>query len=105
MFLLRFSLGHVFTLFGVAVPARAGAVIDARGGIHPDSYVGIAFSGLHAAEAAEGERGATAVWAAGAGVVWASSGRHNKRTSRERAKVFMTAKSTPDCSTSVLDEG
>ncbi len=47
MFLLRFSLGHVFTLFGFAVPARAGAVIDTRCGVDPDSDVGIAFSGLH----------------------------------------------------------
>ena len=47
MFLLRFSLGHVFTLFGVAVPARARAVVDARSSVDPDFDVGIAFSGLH----------------------------------------------------------
>lgn len=46
MFLLRFSLGHVFTLLGVAVPARSGAVVHARSGIHPDSDVRITFSGL-----------------------------------------------------------
>jgi hypothetical protein len=46
MFLLCFRLGHVFTLPGVAVPARAGTVIDACSGIHPDPNVGIAFSGL-----------------------------------------------------------
>jgi hypothetical protein len=46
MFLLRLSLSHVFALPGVAVPARAGTVIDACSGVHPDSHVGIAFSGL-----------------------------------------------------------
>jgi len=46
MFLLRFCLGHVVTLLSLAVPARAGAVIDACGGVDPDSNVGIAFSGL-----------------------------------------------------------
>ena len=54
MFLLRFSLGHVFTLFGVAVPARARAVIDTRSGVHPDPDVGIAFSGLHGGGSCEG---------------------------------------------------
>jgi hypothetical protein len=46
-----------------------------------------------------------AIWAAGGGVVWASNGRHNEKTSSEQAKVFMTAKSTTDCSTALLNEG
>jgi len=44
-----------------------------------------------APEVAEGEIDAAAFWSA-AGAFWASNGKHNKRTSRERAKIFMTRK-------------
>ena len=40
----------------------------------------------------EGDIDAAAFWSAGAGAFWASNGKHNKRTSRERAKIFMTRK-------------
>jgi len=46
MFFLGLCLRHVLALLGFAVPARAGAVVYARRGIHPDLYIGIAFVGL-----------------------------------------------------------
>ena len=45
-FLLRFGLGHVFAVFGLAVPARAGTVVNAGSCIDPHPYIGIALVGI-----------------------------------------------------------
>ena len=76
-------------------------MIDTCSGVHPDSDVGIAFRDCVTASFPESDIDAPAFWSAGA--FWASNGKHNKRTSRERAKIFITAKSTPDCSMALLD--
>ena len=61
MFPLCFSLRHVFTLLGVAVPARARALIDPRSGFTETLTSGFPSVDCTAAEVADGEPGAMAV--------------------------------------------